>query len=92
MTEWEEQEPYDPEEDERDGPQLRDLEELDGDETPTVACPHCGGEIYDDADRCVHCGQWVVRRLSPSKFTQRGLWWLLGLVGAGLGLLFWLLI
>jgi hypothetical protein len=91
MTKWEE-EPYDPEEEERDDPQLRDLEELDGDETPTVACPHCGQEIYDDADRCVHCGQWVVKRLGGPGPGRRGAWWLLGLIGAGLALLLWLLI
>lgn len=92
MTQWEEQEQFDPEDDERDDPQLRDLEELNGEDTPTVACAWCGGEIYDDADRCVHCGRWVVKRLSPSKLYRRGLLWLLGLIGAGLGLLLWLLV
>lgn len=32
----------------------------DGDHEPTIPCPACGEEMYDDAPRCPHCGSYVV--------------------------------
>jgi hypothetical protein len=32
-------------------------EEFDSDQT--VECPACGREIYDDAERCPHCGEYL---------------------------------
>jgi hypothetical protein len=48
-------------EDDRDAPQGRDLADDDEDETPTVPCPSCGREVAEFADRCPHCGDWVVQ-------------------------------
>lgn len=31
----------------------------DTDESETDACPHCGYEIYEDAERCPECGLYV---------------------------------
>lgn len=42
-----------------EGPQEIDLVDGDDDETETVACPHCGADVYEDADRCPHCGEWI---------------------------------
>ncbi|MGM9851311.1 MAG: NINE protein [Muribaculaceae bacterium] len=28
---------------------------------PTVNCPYCGGEIVMGAQKCRHCGEWLVR-------------------------------
>lgn len=28
-------------------------------EDDTVACPDCGGELYEDADACPHCGCYL---------------------------------
>ena len=45
------------------GPQGIDLAELgDNGPTDTVACPACGADIYQDADRCDVCGEYIVRR------------------------------
>jgi len=33
-----------------------DEEDLDG---YTLSCPHCGGEIYADADVCPHCRSFI---------------------------------
>ncbi len=41
-----------------EGPQEIDLVAGD-DEAETVACPHCGTDVYEDADRCPHCGEWI---------------------------------
>ncbi len=32
----------------------------DADEEEQIfACPECGGDVYDDAERCPGCGHWV---------------------------------
>jgi hypothetical protein len=47
----------------------------------TIACPSCGAEIYEDAERCMHCGDYVVHGLT-NPWQGRSLWWLiLGVTG-----------
>ncbi len=29
------------------------------DEQKTKPCPFCGGEIYENAQKCKHCGKWL---------------------------------
>jgi hypothetical protein len=61
--------------DDRDAPQERDLaRDAADDETDTVPCPHCGRHVPDFADRCHHCGDWIVQ---SSGGRERGLWFLL---------------
>ncbi len=47
---------------------------LDDNEYVVAKCPKCGGGIYEDADRCNHCGYWVVHH--SSIWTGRALWWM----------------
>ena len=58
------------------------------DGTPeTVPCPACGAEVYEDAERCPACGDWIThRRTGAAAFTGpsgvRPLWWVvLGVAG-----------
>ena len=45
-----------------------------------VTCPSCGEEIFEDAQQCPYCGDYVVHSTSP--FAGRSLWFcLLGLLG-----------
>lgn len=60
MGEWGD---YDP-----DGPLEEDLVD-DGDDS--VPCPACGCDVYEDADQCVHCGEWII----PSATGAAGLHW-----------------
>jgi hypothetical protein len=30
------------------------------DEVETVPCPACGQEVYEDADQCPKCGEWII--------------------------------
>lgn len=52
---------YDFDEEDRDLPQEGDLadDEMGGDVVP---CPSCGREVYEDAERCPHCGDWITPR------------------------------
>ena len=34
--------------------------EADDSDTETVTCPSCGQPVYEDADRCPKCGDWIV--------------------------------
>jgi endogenous inhibitor of DNA gyrase (YacG/DUF329 family) len=47
-----------------DGEGFEDLD-YDEDDTDQAPCPHCGAEVYDDADRCPECGQNIVRGQGP---------------------------
>lgn len=49
-----------------EGPSDDEIEAFDDeDDADVVECPHCGREVYDDADRCPHCGMNVVRNRFP---------------------------
>lgn len=54
----------------------------DDEETEVLPCPACGAEVYEDAERCPHCGDFIVRRLRG--WEGKPWWWLaLGLLGIG---------
>jgi hypothetical protein len=60
--------------DDRDAPLECDLARGgDEDEAETVPCPHCRREVPDFADRCHHCGEWIVQSAGAH---QRNLWYL----------------
>lgn len=42
------------------------------DDDELVDCPHCGQEIYEDAERCPHCEMYVTDFDSPT--TSRPKW------------------
>jgi endogenous inhibitor of DNA gyrase (YacG/DUF329 family) len=48
------------------------------DDDATAPCPHCGAEIYDDAERCPECGGYVSREEAPP--ARRPLWVIVGAV------------
>lgn len=58
-------------------------------EEPTVPCPGCGREVYEEADACPYCGQWLT---SAAVETGRPAWlvWgaVLGIVAMSAGFLF----
>ncbi len=43
----------------------------DDDESETIPCPSCGADIYEDAEACPHCGDYIHHGYS------RG-WWSFG--------------
>ena len=59
------------------------------DETAVVPCPICHMPVFEDAERCPSCGDYLVHRRSP--WSERPWWWVaLGLLGSG-ALIYWLL-
>ena len=48
------------------------------DDDPTASCPLCGEAIYDDAERCPACGNYLSLEEAPAG--QRPLWIMIGVV------------
>lgn len=53
--------PYDTEETWEDGSNQWDDDEYgdDEDEEPTIFCPNCRAEIWEEAERCPECGEYI---------------------------------
>lgn len=55
--------------DEEDADQVTD----DGDSVDTRTCPACGASVYEDADVCPRCGEYLVRDTAAGR---RKPWWM----------------
>jgi hypothetical protein len=56
------------------------LDEDSEDLTDTLPCPHCGADVYEDAECCPNCGNYIIRH--GAALSGRPLWWiLLGVAG-----------
>lgn len=52
----------------------------DDDDTPTVACSNCGADVYEEADSCPACGEFLIGDSAPLQ--SKPMWYVaLGLVG-----------
>jgi hypothetical protein len=49
----------------------------DDDETLTLPCPSCGADIYEDAEQCPHCGEYVEPTSTSAVWAGRPGWWIL---------------
>jgi hypothetical protein len=57
-----------------------DAAQYDDDSSETLPCPNCAAEIYEDAERCPNCGEYVTP--SSSLWAGRPPWWIiLGILG-----------
>ena len=74
--------------DEDEGPLESDLREPgEEDGTELTPCPSCGEPIYEDAERCPRCGQYVLPQPAAG---GRGRWLWAAAILAGLALLLYL--
>ena len=66
-------------------------DEDDGDDlSETRPCRYCGADVYEDAEQCPVCGQYLPAD-ARNLWTGRSAWWiLLGLLG--MGALLWVLL
>lgn len=72
-----------------DGPSARDLERFGGE---TVECPNCKAEVWDQAESCHRCGEWLGPRVDdgPGGRSRAAMLIILLLIGVlGTALLFW---
>jgi hypothetical protein len=54
----------------------------DDDDSQTHPCPECGADVYEDAEQCPVCGNYLIRDTNPLRQSSRPLaWLLLGLAG-----------
>lgn len=64
-----------------DGDGESDWQPDDLDEDVTLPCPHCEAPIYEGAEQCPNCGQYISEEDAPP---TRKPWWLI--IGFVLGL------
>jgi hypothetical protein len=71
---------WDESSDSLDDREYPDADDLDDGSTDTVVCPHCGADVYEDADQCPECGMFL---LSDTRvWSSKSLGWIaLGLLG-----------
>jgi predicted nucleic acid-binding Zn ribbon protein len=46
----------------------------DEDSTDTVPCPYCGAPVYEDAERCPACENYLSEEDAPSRKPRWILW------------------
>jgi len=52
----------------------------DEDDSVVVTCPNCGADVYEDAEQCPSCGEWIEHSTHP--FADRSMWFIvLGVLG-----------
>ncbi len=54
-----------------------DEEDLDDDfdeDSDETACPACGSPVYEDAEKCPHCGQWITPLSGAERRSRTWLW------------------
>lgn len=45
----------------------------DGTANATIACPNCRRMIYDDAERCPHCDDYIIEAVERGRAYR---WWI----------------
>lgn len=67
MSDWDdENEPHDGPDDDDGASPDDDLIDNDDDDR-TIPCPACGAGIYEDADQCPRCGEWIAPGAAVSR-------------------------
>lgn len=52
----------------------------ESDVADVLRCPACGAEVYEDAEQCSACGEWITFSTHP--FAGRSLWFIaIGVLG-----------
>ena len=54
----------------------------------TMPCPYCGKDIYDDAERCPNCENYISREDAPSRPSP---WIIVGVVLRLAAVAYWVL-
>ena len=66
-----------------------DASETDGtDDDDTVPCPYCRRRIYEQAERCPHCGKYISEEDDDTP-ARMPLWMLIGVIACLIAVLLW---
>jgi hypothetical protein len=85
---WDESDEYDAERDyDPDDPETYPQGLYNDDGPPTVTCPHCQAEVFEDAERCPRCGNYLSREDAPAQ--PRGGAWVIVMILALLAVAMW---
>jgi predicted nucleic acid-binding Zn ribbon protein len=70
---WDESDEYDAERDyDPNDPETYPQGLYDDDGPPTVSCPHCGAEVFEDSERCSRCESYLSTEDAPP--VRGGIW------------------
>jgi predicted nucleic acid-binding Zn ribbon protein len=81
----------DAEDDDLDDRELPDGSDQDDDEdgsVDTVKCPSCGRQVYEGAQRCPYCGEYISRE-DPRRPAPPPLWFVVGVIILIIALFVW---
>jgi len=77
--------------DEREAPDESEMDPDIGDENAElVPCPYCGDDVYEQAERCPHCGKYISEEDTPDHAAARFPSWLIvGVIACLVAVLIW---
>ena len=55
-----------------------EFEEFQDDHPEVLPCPSCGAEVYEETQRCPHCGEWIMPLATSARRKSR--WWIIAAV------------
>jgi len=61
--------------------------EPEDEEIVSVSCPHCAGQVWEEAEACEHCGAYLSREDGPR---SRPWWWVAGGIAALIAVYLWI--
>jgi predicted nucleic acid-binding Zn ribbon protein len=61
-------------------PDPSDQDAEDDPDAMTVPCPHCGADVFDEADICPRCGNFMLQDEVKRSRRPRSLWLLVGVI------------
>ncbi len=66
--------------DDLDDYEYPDSDPQDEDSSDTIVCPECGADVYEDAEQCPVCGEYLIMDTRP--WSGKPIWWIaLGILG-----------
>ena len=85
---WDESDEYDAEHDyDPEDPETYPQGLYADDGPPTVPCPHCRAEVFEDSEVCPRCGKYLSREDAPAQ--SRGGAWVIVMILALLAVAMW---
>ncbi|MGH7214508.1 MAG: hypothetical protein ACREIT_07080 [Tepidisphaeraceae bacterium] len=78
---------------EREFPDESDMDDADqgwGPSEITIACPYCGEQVFEEAQRCPYCERYRSEEDAPRRMRRKGTWLIVGVIIATAITLLWI--